>query len=356
MSRFENIISGRSRGVIPLVLRGMLRGFSWPWGLVMRLRNHLYAAGYLPIHRAPVPVISVGNLTTGGTGKTPVTAFLCQRLLQLGCHPGIISRGYRAHGPEGNDEKQVLRILVPDVAHEQHADRLVAARRLFPEGAAVPGPDVIVMDDGLQHRRLHRDLNLILVDATNPFGYGHVLPRGLLREPVSGLRRADLVLLTRCELVSEAELCALEREIELVVPQLRSRILRVSFAPGGLRAQSGQRTELAALQGLRVFLMSGIGNPAAFQRTCELAGLQIVGSCWFADHHQFSGDELQRVQQLAHAAGAAAVVVTLKDLVKIPADAGDFLALEIAAALPRSSDRELLDEHLRTLASGRVSE
>ena len=355
MSRFENIISGRSRGVIPLMLRGILRVLSWPWGLVMRLRNQLYAGGYLQIHRAPVPVVSVGNLTTGGTGKTPVTAFLCERLLQLGCHPGIISRGYRAHGPEGNDEKQVLRILVPDVAHEQHADRLVAVRRLFSEGGSVRGPDVIVMDDGLQHRRLHRELNLILVDATNPFGYGSVLPRGLLREPVSGLRRADLVLLTRCELVSEAELCALEREIERVAPLLRSRILRVTFAPGGLRAQDGRRTELAAIPGRRVFLMSGIGNPAAFQRTCELAGLQIVGSCWFADHHQFSGDELQRVRQMAREAGATAVVVTLKDLVKIPPGAGDFQALEISAALPRSSDLDLLDEHLRTLVGGCVS-
>ncbi|MEI7698269.1 MAG: tetraacyldisaccharide 4'-kinase [Planctomycetia bacterium] len=345
---YRKIISGEARGPGSGVLRLSLLLLSWAYTFVVRLRNWLYDTGRFRIHKAPVPVISVGNLTTGGTGKTPVTALLCQRLQQLGLHPGIISRGYRAADADGNDEKKVLRILVPDVPHSQNPDRLRAVAQLR-NSTDSQLLSAIVMDDGLQHRRLHRDLNLILVDATNPFGYGHLLPRGLLREPLTGLQRADLVLVTRCEQVPEWQLEQLEQTIFRIAAHLRGKTVRIRFEPTGLRNQAGQRTEISALNGSAVFLMSGIGNPEAFMKTCELAGLKITGVRWFPDHHHFTAEDLHQVKQLAREAGAAIVITTLKDLVKIPFEEAGFQALEIEAVVSERSGRELLDQQLRTI-------
>ena len=348
---YRKIISGEARGAVNAALRSLLLVFSWPYAMVVGLRNWLYDTGRFRVHRAPVPVISVGNLTTGGTGKTPVTALLCQRLRQLGQHPGIISRGYRAADADGNDEKKVLRILVPDVPHSQNPDRLQAVARLL-NSTGSPPVSAIVMDDGLQHRRLHRDLNLILVDATNPFGYGHVLPRGLLRESLAGFQRADAVLVTRCEQVSEQQLEHLEQRICGLAAHLRGKIIRIRFEPTGLRSQAGQRTEIASLNGSAVFLMSGIGNPDAFRKTCALAGLQIAGVQWFPDHHHFTDEDLRQVKLLAREAGAQHVITTLKDLVKIPSEEGSFQALEIEAVVSEKARQDLLDEQLRTLFRG----
>lgn len=345
---YRRIISGEARGTGPGVLRLLLLVLSWGYEFVVRLRNWLYDAVRLRIHRAPVPVISVGNLTTGGTGKTPVTALLCQRLQQAGLYPGIISRGYRAADAEGNDEKKVLRILAPEVLHTQNPDRIKAVEQLIKSTSARP-ISAIVMDDGLQHRRLHRDLNLILVDATNPFGFGYLLPRGLLREPLTGFQRADVVLVTRCEQVPESQLQRLEQTICRQGTHLQGKILRIRFEPTGLRNQSGQRTAIAALNARTVFLMSGIGNPGAFQKTCELAGLNIAGVQWFPDHHHFTPEDLNRVQHLAREAGAAMVITTLKDLVKIPGEESFFRALEIEAVFSVKADEDLLDQQLRAL-------
>ncbi|MEZ6127839.1 MAG: tetraacyldisaccharide 4'-kinase [Planctomycetaceae bacterium] len=188
---FKQLISGQSRGLAACVGRGLLRCLSIPYSMLMQLRNAAFDIGLKATHRVDVPVIAIGNLTTGGTGKTPIVAFLVRQLQELGWRPGIVSRGYRADSSGENDEKRVLAGLCPGVPHEQNPDRIAAARKLLAETDV----DVIVLDDALQHRRIHRDLNVVLVDASNPFGYGYELPRGLLRESLSGLKQADLVLI-----------------------------------------------------------------------------------------------------------------------------------------------------------------
>ncbi len=346
-ARFLRLISGADRGLWPAIQRVVLAAFACVYGLITAVRNTLYDCGLLPTHKASVPVVSVGNLTTGGTGKTPVVAMLCQRLQQLGHHPGIISRGYHAAADGSNDEKKVLELLVPGVPHVQHPDRLHAARQLLSSHPL----DVIVMDDGLQHRRLHRQLNLILLDATCPFGHDWLLPRGLLRESLRGLRRADAVLITRCSLASPTTLLQIRQQVLQHAPQLTDRILSLDFQPCSLRHADGSTVPLQTAQQQPVYLMSGIGNPAAFRSTCESLGLQICGSTWFPDHHHFSSHDLQTTQLAADTAGATLILTTLKDLVKIPPTEHRFVALDIAAAFPDPTDDARLLQLLKNLWS-----
>jgi tetraacyldisaccharide 4'-kinase len=350
---FRRLISGEQRGWVAGGLRALLWLGSLGYGAAVACRNWLFDAGVLKAGTAAAPVVSIGNVTTGGTGKTPVAAMLCQHLQRLGSRPGLISRGYRAVGDEGNDEKRVLELLVPGVPHVQNANRRAAAAALTGM-AAECRPDVIVMDDGFQHRRLHRDLNLVLIDATCPFGFGYLLPRGLLREPIGALRRADAVMLTRCGLIADECLREIEETVLLAAPGLKGRIMRVDFRPRGFVGMDGRRVSFDALMGQAVFLMSGIGNPGAFEATCRVAGLEVVGKRWFADHHHFSREEVTAVQSEAVQAGADAVVSTVKDLVKLGQGSESVLAVDIEAVLMRETDQGILEELLLGMLGERV--
>ena len=318
--------------------RGGLGLVSLGYRIVIALRNVLFDCGLRKPRRMAVPVISVGNLTTGGTGKTPVVALIVELLVQLERRPAIISRGYRSVDGEANDEKRVLERLCPGIPHEQNRSRFQAAESVLQKSAR----DIIVMDDGFQHRQLHRDFDIVLIDATNPFGYGSLLPRGLLREPLSALRRADLVLITRADMVAEQALVSIAQKVAHSAPSLVDRIFRIAFQPTGFINGAGQRFAMRDLVGQPVILVSGIGNPEAFESLCERCGLSIVGTHWFPDHHHYSSDDLAALKRLQNKLGAACVVTTLKDLVKIPGSS-DFLALEIAACF--QNDTQALAFH-----------
>src|SRR5438876_5539483 len=200
-SRLQDLISGRARGVGSSLCRLALSVASGPYGSAVHLRNWCYDRGWLPTHRPPVPVISVGNLTAGGTGKTPCVEYLARFLQARGLRPAVLSRGYRGNG-RPNDEALILEANLPDVPHLQGKDRVTRAS----QAVRVFGADVLILDDGFQHRRLRRDLDLVLIDAMNPWGHGRLLPRGLLREPISSLRRADAVIVTRLDQAQPAEI------------------------------------------------------------------------------------------------------------------------------------------------------
>ena len=272
---FKDLVSGKTIGVAPTCARAGLRVASVGYWLAVSLRNGLFDLGLKATFRSNVPVISIGNITTGGTGKTPLVALVCQMLLQADQHPGIVSRGYRSVDGNANDEKLVLEILCPDTPHEQNPDRVAAVKFLTsqPNSAKRQRVNVIVMDDGFQHRRLHRDLNIVLIDATNPFGHGYLLPRGLLREPLSSLQRADVVIITRSDLVSESALAKIEDAVIAAAPGLADRILRVIFEPTNLRRRDGSLMQLNDAAA-NVHLMAGIGNPEAFETTAVRAGLR----------------------------------------------------------------------------------
>src|SRR4051794_19424360 len=182
----KRVMSDEARGVGASTLRSILRCFEPFYALAMRINNGLYDRGIKKVHRLERPVISVGNITTGGTGKTPAVQWIARRLLTAGHRPASLLRGYTVGNATKSDEatllEQSLRIPV-----RANPDRVSAGRELI---AQPPEVDVTPRDEASQPRRVHRDLDLVLIDATTPFGYGHVLPRGMLREPLSGLRRA----------------------------------------------------------------------------------------------------------------------------------------------------------------------
>ena len=264
-----------------------------------------------------VPVISVGNLTTGGTGKTPMVIWIARLLRTRNLRVAMISRGYGAE-PEsetaawsGNDEAMEMELRLPDVPHLQDADRVRMANIAIDELDS----EVLLLDDGFQHRRLHRDLDIVLINATNPFGFNRLLPRGLLREPISSLKRASVVVLTRCDQVPVAE-C--ERIIN-AVRQHNSEVLiaKTQTAARQWLQSDGQQQSLDVLDQKRVFAFCGIGNPAGFRSTLEAFPLKLIGLRVFPDHHPFSREELVELGDLAVRQRADAIVCTHKDLVKV---------------------------------------
>lgn len=309
----------------------------------MAFRNALYDAGFLGVERLDASVVSVGNLSAGGTGKTPCVALVARELVARGRRPGILSRGYRRGAAERSDEGALLAQRLPDVPHVENADRAAGGREL-----EALGVDVVLLDDGFQHRRLARDLDLVLVDATRPFGLApasdgeravrSVLPRGLLREPMSGLRRADALIVTRCDQVGERELDALEDELRALAPQ--AALLRAIHRPARLRAPGGE-LPLEALRGRAVQLVSGIGNPSAFERTARGLGARVEGAWRFPDHHAFRREELDA----ARAKGE--LLVTEKDAPKLAALGVEALVLEVELELVRG--KAVLDALLDAL-------
>jgi tetraacyldisaccharide 4'-kinase len=256
-------------------------------------------------------VISVGNLTLGGTGKTPLVKWLAKRLTECGLRPVIVSRGYRSGGNQHNDEALELRQALGNVPHVQNPDRVAAAERAI----AAFGCQVIVLDDGFQHRRLARDLDIVLMDALEPFGYEHVFPRGTLREPLAGLRRADVVCLSRADTISIAERDAIRSRVCELAPQ--ALWCECTHTATGLVNAVGRTEPLSALAGRRVAAFCGIGNPAGFRHTLLRTGCQIAAWREFPDHHAFTAGDLAELSALCESCQANVLVCTQKDLVKL---------------------------------------
>ncbi len=341
---YSDVISGRQRGALAKTARCALGTLSFFYGAAVRLRNLAFDRHLLKVHRAAVPVISIGNLTAGGTGKTPFVAAVAGRLASRGVQPVILSRGYRPIAGSANDEKLVLDQLCSGVPHLQSADRVASAR----EACRHYHAPVLILDDGFQHRRLARDLDIVLVDALNPWGLGRLLPRGLLREPRGSLRRADLVILTRTDQLSAAEIEVLSSEVAAL--RAGDPPLRAAFTPAGFINSAGAKRDVAALAG-SVAAFCGIGNPEGFRRTLAAAGVATLPEAFrvYPDHHAYSAADLADLGAWARRAGAAAVVTTQKDLVKIPRDDLDgvplwALLIELQIVAGRERFESALDE------------
>ena len=200
-TEFRELVSGRRRGIIAIALRGLFASSKCRTRPPYEIAIIDMTAAKVKSIDVSVPVISVGNLTLGGTGKTPLVKWLTGRLKRFRCKCRSLSRGYGAATGEQNDEARELAQALPNVPHLQNRDRVPAARA----GNSHSHPDLLILDDGFQHRRLARDLDIVLLDALEPFGFEHVFPRGTLREPLDGLTRADIVCLSRADAVSADE-------------------------------------------------------------------------------------------------------------------------------------------------------
>ena len=286
-------------------------GLAIVYGAFVDRRNRAFDTGARPIATALVPVISVGNITAGGTGKTPVAALIANWFASRGVKVCFVSRGYGAGEGELNDEALVLKSLCPQTPHLQNPDRVAAAG----EAVAKWGSQLIILDDGFQHRRLARNLDLVLIDAANPWGYGHLLPRGLLREPIHSLSRADLVAITRVDSASRQTVDEIRHKISEF--NADCPIIELAFPPVRLIGANGESAELSTLAGKSVVAFCGIGNPAAFRATIESLGAHVAAFQAFADHQHYGAREISDLQSLAASASSTLLICTQKDLVKL---------------------------------------
>ncbi len=310
---FRDLVSGHKRGPVAACLRVGLRLAGFPYGWAMALRNRRYDRAQTEIHQVDVPVICVGNLTLGGTGKTPMIEWIARYFRAKGVRVSIVSRGYGAQQGERNDEALELELALPDVPHLQNPNRVEAAE------AAVEELDtqLILLDDGFQHRRLARDLDIVLLDATEPFGFEHVFPRGTLREPLAGLARAQVVVLTRADMLDPTARKKIRHRVEQLAPN--ATWCEVEHKPAALLDATGKEQPLAASQPVspskRIAAFCGIGNPAGFRHTLETLGCNIIAWREFPDHHTYTREDVDSLK--AWATEADEVLCTRKDLVKL---------------------------------------
>lgn len=291
----------------------LLQPLGWVYGFAASLRAKLYRSGLLRTRRLPGIVISVGNLTVGGTGKTPMVLHIAERLAVEGHRPAILTRGYGGFGQGGAaersdpDEVALLRQSLDGRA------RFGIGKNRYKNGLALAkdGAKWFILDDGLQHLALHRDADIVLLDSTNPFG-GGLLPAGRSREPRSALARADVVVITRAS----------------SAPALETLVRRFTNAPifyaqAQLSAVAPALSLASALseperRQLKAFAFCGIGNPAAFFDDLTRWGFTLMGCRSFPDHHRYSPDEIRDLNQAASSAGANCLICTEKDRFNLP--------------------------------------
>ena len=274
-----------------------------PYGAVARLRARAHEIGLLKSNRLDAHVISVGNLTVGGTGKTPMVLWIAQRLLDESKQTGILTRGYRGTthaGGSTSDEVQLLESrLGKRIAIGVGADRYSRGRELEARGIAW-----LVLDDGFQHLQLARDVDIVLIDATSPFG--RLLPSGPMREPKTALRRADIVVVTRSSRAVAVE-AVVRRETNAPIFYARPWL-------DSLHAVSGDAVlDLREARRKKWFVFCGIGNPAAFVADLREWGFDVCGPRFFRDHHRYTQAEIDELCRQARAAGAAGLLCTEKD-------------------------------------------
>ncbi|MFA6318573.1 MAG: tetraacyldisaccharide 4'-kinase [Elusimicrobiota bacterium] len=308
--------------------RALLTAASLAYGAGVRARRLLYDCRVLKSAGLGCRVICFGNLTTGGAGKTPAVALAAQTLRQRKYGVVILSRGYGRRGAKGDvtvlrdghtphwtecgDEPWMLHAALQglEVPILAAPDRVAAGRQAM----SFYQPDVILLDDGFGHLSLRRDLDVLMVHAARPFGDRRLLPYGDLREPMSCLSRAGLVVLTHADLVPATELDLLKEEIRARNPE--AAVVESAHRPDYvLDADSNQRLEPAALAGRKAVAVSGLGEPGQFEELLTGLGVELVQRWRFPDHHPFTLEELRSI---ANAGKGNPVVTTMKDLVRLP--------------------------------------
>lgn len=330
---YRKLISGQKAGLVSALLRSLLGIASAGYLIAARLRNFLYSKGWLKAHRVNAVVLSVGNITVGGTGKTPLVIWLYKQIISdsrfqiSNSQCAILTRGYKAlkdtrlktqdsrgKTQDYRDEPAILIEKCPEVKVIVNPDRVWGAV----EAINKFGAKVLIMDDGFQHRRLVRDLDIVAIDATRPFGYGKILPAGLLREPVSSLKRADAVVITRCDQNNDTELSEIEKKLLRINPKMI--IARSIHAPAYVKSTDNKEISLEHIKVKKIFAFCGVGNPDAFLNTIKQLGANLVGSKVYNDHHHYTNDCLADIYKQAGALKADLILTTQKDWTKIISD------------------------------------
>ncbi len=318
----------------------MLTLLSHIYRLIWVIRKWLYSSGVFKTRKLPYPVICVGNLTTGGTGKTPAVIAITRIINNMGNNPpipplekggkggfrvAILSRGYKRKSKVPvllvSDGKTIL--TTPEAAGDEpylmasslkNVPVVVGADR-YKSGiysAEHTGANIFILDDGYQHLQLHRDINILLIDASNPYGNGHLLPKGILREPLNGISRADCVIVTRANEGEKSTIESLVRKHSHDAP-----VFYASYKAADITDPDGKSYGVNAIKGKMVFIFSGIANPKSFRRSIENIGGKVVGEISYTDHYWYKSDDLRKIMKEASAVSADAVVTTAKDAVRL---------------------------------------
>jgi tetraacyldisaccharide 4'-kinase len=334
---YLSVINGERRGPGAALLRAFLWAGTAVYASLHKGRQLLYRMGLLRSVRFPCPVVSVGNLTAGGTGKTPLVEYLARWFARKNHRVAILARGYGridAHGAD--DEDLISEMELESVVRLPGRDRVAQGRKALADYRA----DLLILDDGFQHYRIQRTLDLVAVDATCPFANGHLLPRGLLRESPSALRRAGLVVLTRTDQVPPEEL-------ERLRGRLGQDVVETVHRPVSVRSLwNKKRHGTDWLRGRAVYAFCGVGNPDAFRRTLESLGAEVVKFRAFEDHRRYTPADVRRMSAEAQEFMAETILTTEKDATKVNPEAFDLplAALRVEIEVVRNED--LLEERL----------
>ncbi|MGH8247283.1 MAG: tetraacyldisaccharide 4'-kinase [Gammaproteobacteria bacterium] len=325
--------------------------------LLVRARNGLYSREVLRQRRLGRPVISIGNLSLGGSGKTPVVIYLARMLREQGAIPALLSRGYGrlsrktthivAPDPVSStpvsavgDEPALVRRYVPNIWLGISANRYEAGRQILQSCPSV----VFIMDDGFQHRRLHRDLDVVVIDQTQPLESDRVFPRGGLREPLNGLRRADLVLINGARCSSDAD--PVQETVRRIHPgakifhciqRIRSTIPWEHWRES--RNSAGELPKHAS-----AFLVAAVGNPRRFQSDIRALGIQVAGTRFFRDHQELTERDWRECGMEARQSGAGVLITTEKDAIKLarPPEFPLLVSVQSTEVEPRDEFAELV--------------
>ncbi|MCX6355756.1 MAG: tetraacyldisaccharide 4'-kinase [Candidatus Aureabacteria bacterium] len=358
---WNDLVEGRRRGITACCLLFLLWCLSLLYRLCAAVRSWAYDRHILKSSRLPLPVISVGNIVVGGAGKTPFVEFLASELKNRGTRVAILSRGYKGRNMEtpphlvsdgtrvllsageAGDEPVMLAKKLTGVIVVTDPDRLRAGRQTVQR----LGADLFVLDDGFQHRKLARDVDILLLDCCRPFGNGNLLPAGQLRETPRSIRRADIIVFTRCVSPPPQALVAEVRGFNSRAP-----VFTASIEPSGLtEIRTGVMRDPVFLKGKRIAAFSAIARPDDFGRKLARLEATVVYHRPFPDHHMFTGREIKDVIDAGFSAGAEAIVTTAKDAVRLPeglSAAVPLFSLEIEMKIVEGADK-LVESVLRIL-------
>lgn len=321
--RIYALMTDRKPGIVGIIWTVALLPFTWLYRLGLIVRGMLFDNGTIPSYRSARKVISVGNITLGGTGKTPVILYLARYFRKRLLSAAVITRGYMTEEGAQSDEVSMLQEILPGLPVYEGADRAFSMQKAEMDRIV----EVFLLDDGFQNWQIERDLDIVVLDASNPFGNGHLLPRGVLREPVSALARADIVVLTHCD-AGRGNIADIRRQCIKYNPTV-AVIETVHDAVGVTDLFSGEhRTDLSCLHD-DIGAVCAIGSPEGFRAVLEGLGGRVGEFMDFMDHHVYTPGDVENIAARYRKKGIRKIVTTHKDAVKLRPFRDAFAGFEV---------------------------
>ncbi len=307
---WRKLVASKNQPLGYRLLGYILFAVSFCYRFIVALRNILYNKSIIKAVKVPAAVISIGNITTGGTGKTPLVAWLCNYFTAKNIETAVLTRGYKAKGSVFADEPAMLAKASPKAKVIVNPDRIAGAQKAISQHNA----KLLIMDDGFQHRKLARDVDIVAIDATEPFGYEKLLPAGLLREPLDSLKRADAVVITRSNQNSTEKISEIKERLSKINPDIV--FASAVHKPMGIKLIKDKQMPLNELAGRKIYAFCGIGNPDSFFQTLSQMAFNIVGTKVYNDHHKYTESDIAAIYEDAKYKQAQFILTTHKDWIK----------------------------------------